>query len=165
MYFYDFFVGHDYKAFWDGAIYTAKENTVLKDKYNVPTWVLWAPLFVTVTGFVIATFTYLFNRGVGERMAKQGGPLHSLFSNKWYFDEIYQATLIRGSAWLGDILWKGDKTVIDGAGPDGVSNLVKFGSRRLSAMHTGYLYHYAFVIIGAALVFGGILFWRSGGAG
>ena len=164
-YFYDAFVGHDYKAFWDGAIYTAKENTVLKDKYNVPEWVFWAPLAVTVTGFVLATFTYLFNRGVGKRIAEGGGPLHGLFYNKWYFDELYNATLIKGSAWLGDTFWKGDKKVVDGLGPDGVSSLVRWSARRLSAMHTGYLYHYAFVIIGAALVFGAILFWRSGGAG
>lgn len=164
-YFYDAFVGHDYKAFWDGAIYTAKENTVLKDKYNVPEWVFWAPLIVTVTGFVIATFTYLFNRGVGKRIADSGGPLHGLFANKWYFDELYNATLVRGSAWLGDIFKSGDKKVVDGIGPDGVAALVRWSSRRLSAMHTGYLYHYAFVIIGAALVFGAILFWRSGGAG
>lgn len=164
-YFYDAFVGHDYKAFWDGAIYTAKENTVLKDKYNVPEWVFWAPLIVTVSGFVIATFTYLFNRGIGEKIAANGGPLHSLFANKWYFDELYNATLVRGSAWLGDVFKTGDKKVVDGVGPDGVAALVRWSSKRLSAMHTGYLYHYAFVIIGAALVFGAILFWRSGGAG
>ncbi len=164
-YFYDAFVGHDYKAFWDGAIYTAKENTVLKDKYNVPEWVFWAPLAVTVTGFVLATFTYLFNRGVGKRIADGGGPLHGLFYNKWYFDELYNVTLVKGSAWLGNTFWKGDKKVVDGLGPDGVSSLVRWSARRLSAMHTGYLYHYAFVIIGAALVFGAILFWRSGGAG
>ena len=163
-YFYDAFVGHDYKAFWDGAIYTAKENTVLKDKYNVPEWVFWAPLIVTITGFIIATFTYLFNRGLGARMAATGGPLHGLFFNKWYFDEIYQATLVRGSAWLGDTFWKGDKKIIDGFGPDGVASLVNWGSKRLSRLHTGYLYHYAFVIIGAVLIFGMVLFWRTGGA-
>ena len=69
----------------------------------------------------------------------------------------------RFSKRLGDIFWKGDKKVIDGVGPDGVSGLVQWGSRRLSRMHTGYLYHYAFVIIGAVLVFGGVLFWRNGG--
>ncbi|MEM6651304.1 MAG: NADH-quinone oxidoreductase subunit L [Pseudomonadota bacterium] len=164
-YFYDAFVGHDYKTFWDGAIYTAKENTVLKDKYDVPEWVFWAPLFVTVTGFIIATFTYLFNRGVGRRLAETGGPLHGLFANKWYFDELYNVTLIRGSAWLGDLFKIGDKRVVDGIGPDGVASLVRWGSRRLSAMHTGYLYHYAFVIIGAALIFGAVLFWRGGGVG
>ena len=164
-FFYDAFVGHDYKAFWDGAIYTAKDNTVLKDKYDVPGWVFWAPLVVTVTGFIIATFTYLFNRGFGKKIAEANGPLHSLFENKWFFDEIYNAIIIKPLAWLSERLWSADKKVIDRVGPDGVSGLVKWGSRRLSAMHTGYLYHYAFVILGAALAFGAVLFWRSGGAG
>ncbi|WP_084421912.1 NADH-quinone oxidoreductase subunit L [Henriciella litoralis] len=164
--FYDSFVGHHQKEFWNGAIYSAEANTLLKDKYNIPGWVFWAPLFVTVTGFLIATFTYLFNRGFGARIAKSGGPLHSLFENKWYFDEIYNATIIRWTRVLGDFFWKtGDKKIIDGLGPDGVTSLVQWGSRRLSAMHTGYLYHYAFVIIGAALVFGAVIFWRVGGAG
>lgn len=165
-YFYDFFVGHDQKAFWGEAIYVATENHVLKDRYKVPEWVFWAPLVVTVTGFLIATFTYFFNRGIGKRIAEQGGPLHSLFANKWYFDEIYNATLVKGSAFLGDLFWKtGDKKIIDGLGPDGITGLTKWGARRVSAMHTGYLYHYAFVIILAALVFGGVLWFRMGGLG
>lgn len=162
-YFYDFFVGHDQTAFWGDALYVASENHVLKERYNVPEWVFWAPLAVTVAGFLIATFTYFFNRGVGEKMARHGGPLHSLFANKWYFDEIYNATIIKGSAALGDLFWKGDKKIIDGLGPDGVTSLTKWGARRLSAMHTGYLYHYAFVIILAALVFGGVLWFSMGG--
>ena len=164
--FYDPMVGHDQGTFWAGAIYTATDNTLLADKYNVPGWVFWAPLFVTVTGFLIATFTYLFNRGFGAKIAASGGPLHSLFANKWYFDEIYNATFVKATYWLGGFFWKtGDKRIIDGLGPDGVTSLVRWGSRRLSAMHTGYLYHYAFVIIGAALVFGAVIFWRVGGAG
>ncbi|MEQ8559506.1 MAG: NADH-quinone oxidoreductase subunit L [Henriciella sp.] len=164
--FYGSFVGHDQGQFWAGAIYTTADNHLLEEKYNVPEWVFWAPLFVTVTGFLIATFTYLFNRGFGRKIAESGGPLHSLFANKWYFDEIYNATIIAGSRWLGGFFWKtGDKRIIDGLGPDGITSLVRWSSRRLSAMHTGYLYHYAFVIIGAALVFGAVIFWRVGGAG
>ncbi len=164
--FYGSFVGHHQAEFWNGAIYTTADNHLLEEKYEVPHWVFWAPLFVTVTGFLIATFTYLFNRGFGAKIAASGGPLHSLFANKWYFDEIYNATIVRGTRILGDFFWKtGDKKIIDGFGPDGVTSLVRWGSRRLSAMHTGYLYHYAFVIIGAALVFGAVIFWRVGGAG
>ena len=37
-------------------------------------------------------------------------------------------------------------------------------ARRLSAMHTGRLYHYAFIIIGAALVFGALMWLNAGGA-
>ncbi|MEX1251672.1 MAG: NADH-quinone oxidoreductase subunit L [Hyphomonas sp.] len=164
FYFYDAFVDANNEAFWAGAIYRAEANHVLHDRHDVPEWVLWAPLLVTLAGFLIATFTYFFNRGIGARVAASGGPLHALFSNKWYFDEIYQATLVRGSAFLGDIFWKADKKVIDGIGPDGLAKLAAVSSRRLSLMHTGYLYHYAFVIIGAAIIFGAVLWLRSGGA-
>ena len=164
FYFYDAFVDSNNEAFWAGAIYRAEANHVLHDRHNVPEWVLWAPLVVTVGGFLIATFTYFFNRGVGARVAASGGPLHALFSNKWYFDEIYQATLVRGAAFLGNIFWKADKKIIDGIGPDGLAKLAGMSSRRLSLMHSGYLYHYAFVIIGAAILFVAILTLRSGGA-
>jgi NADH-quinone oxidoreductase subunit L len=163
--FYDPMVGHHAKEFWGEAIYTAKSNTVLKDKYDVPVWVLWAPLVVTLTGLLVAVATYVFNRGFGARLAARGGPLHALFSNKWYFDEIYQATFVRATKGLGDLFWKvGDKRLIDGLGPNGVAGLVRGVSATLSRMHSGYLYHYAFVIIGAAIVFGGVmLFLVQGG--
>jgi NADH-quinone oxidoreductase subunit L len=163
-YFYDAFVDSQNEAFWAGAIYRAAENHVLHDRHDVPEWVLWAPLVVTVSGFLIATFTYFFNRGVGQRVAASGGPLHALFSNKWYFDEIYQATLVKGSAFLGNLFWRADKQILDGIGPDGMAKLAGMSSRQLSRMHTGYLYHYAFVIIGAAITFGAILWLKSGGA-
>lgn len=171
FFFYDSFVGHHQKEFWDGAIYAASENTVLKDKYDVehggivPGWVFYAPLIVTILGFLLATFTYLFNRGVGKRIAESGGPLHALFANKWYFDELYQATFVRGTKALGDFFWKvGDKRIIDGLGPDGLSGLARWSSARLSAMHTGYLYHYAFVILAAAAVFGAVALINGTGA-
>ncbi|MFN3312452.1 MAG: NADH-quinone oxidoreductase subunit L [Hyphomonas sp.] len=164
VYFYDAFVEANNEAFWAGAIYRAAENDVLYQRHYVPEWVLWAPLTVTIAGFFVATMTYFFNRGVGARVAASGGPLHALFSNKWYFDEIYQATLVRGSALLGNLFWKADKKLIDGAGPDGMAWLAGAGARRLAKMHTGYLYHYAFLIIGAAIVFGAILWMRAGGA-
>jgi NADH-quinone oxidoreductase subunit L len=164
FYFYKWFVGGAETDFWAGSLYAADGNTVLKDRYKVPDWVFWAPIVVTVAGFLIATFTYFFNRGIGKKIGDSGGPLHSLFYNKWYFDEIYNATIIKLSAFLGDVFWKtGDKKIIDGLGPDGVTRLTKWSARRLSAMHTGYLYHYAFVIIGAALTFGAVV-WLRGGA-
>jgi NADH-quinone oxidoreductase subunit L len=170
LYFYDPMFHHG-DAFWAGALYHAADNNVIHGIDDLKhdhafAWVFWAPLVVTVIGFLIATFTYFFNRGFGKRIADARGPTHQLFENKWYFDEIYEATIVRLTRWLGDVFWKiGDVKLINGLGPDGVSNLTKWGSRRISAMHTGYLFHYAFVIIGAALLFGGILFVKNGGVG
>lgn len=162
--FFQAFVGDNEAAFWGETLHTAASNHVLHDRHNVPEWVLWAPLVVTIIGFLIATFTYFFNRGIGKRLADSGGPLHSLFSNKWYFDEIYNATIIKGLAFLGDVFSVGDKKVIDAIGPDGIAEVTQGASQRLSRMHTGYLYHYAFVVIGAALVFGAVIWLKAGGA-
>ncbi len=161
---------HHSEAFWAGAIYTAPTTDIIhaideiKHDHSFE-WVFWAPLVVTVLGFLIATFTYLFNRGLGNRMADQGGPFHSMFFNKWYFDEIYEATLVRLTRWLGDVFWKiGDMKIIDRFGPDGATWLARWSAARISAAHTGYLYHYAFIIIGGVMLLGGVLFYLSGGA-
>ena len=162
---------HHGAEFWGSAIYHSAENHIIHDIDEVKhdpafNWVFLAPVIVTVLGFLVATFVYLLNRGMGKRIADSGGPLHAFLLNKWYFDEIYQYLIIKPLAWLGDLFWKGgDGRIIDGLGPNGLAWLSKWSARRLSAMHTGYLYHYAFVIIGAALVFGGVLYWRSGVSG
>jgi NADH-quinone oxidoreductase subunit L len=45
-------------------------------------------------------------------------------------------------------LWKGgDGTVIDGLGPDGVAAVTRDLARQASRLQTGYVYHYAFVML------------------
>ena len=162
---------HHAKEFWGDAIYKTDASPSYKDisalkKDPSSTWVFYAPIVVTVIGFFGALLTYFFNRGIGKKIAQSGGPLHGMFANKWYFDELYNATVVKATRGLGDLFWKvGDKKIIDGLGPDGVSGLTKWLAAKQSKMHTGYLYHYAFVIIGAALLFGGVLYFRNGGIG
>ncbi len=43
--------------------------------------------------------------------------------------------------------------MIDGVGPDGVAELTRRLSRRVSALQTGYVYHYAFVMLIGVVVF------------
>ncbi|MGB0479064.1 MAG: hypothetical protein ACPGJJ_06895, partial [Parvibaculales bacterium] len=46
------------------------------------------------------------------------------------------------------LLWKGgDGYVIDGFGPDGIAANVLRVTRRMVALQTGYVYHYAFVML------------------
>src|SRR5690606_3196519 len=44
------FIGHHEAEFWRGAIFVGAENHVLHESHNVPTWVKWAPLIVTLRG-------------------------------------------------------------------------------------------------------------------
>jgi NADH-quinone oxidoreductase subunit L len=131
--------------------------------HHPPTWVLWTPLFVTVTGFALAWFLYIRHEGFGARLAARRGPLHSFLLNKWYFDEIYNFVFVRGAAALGDIFWKvGDRRIIDGFGPNGFAASAMAAARRLSRAQSGFLYHYAFVMLIGVVA---LTIWAMTGAG
>jgi NADH-quinone oxidoreductase subunit L len=106
------------------------------------------PLAAAIVGLLAAAYVYLLHEGMGARLFKNAGLLYTFFYNKWYFDEIYDFIFVRGAKALGDLFWKGgDQTVIDGFGPNGVSHVAALAGRRLGKLQTGYLYHYAFVML------------------
>jgi NADH-quinone oxidoreductase subunit L len=142
------FVGEGRDAFWRGAIYNAPANKVLEHAHHAPAWVLWAPLVVSAIGFAVAWYVYIAREGMGARIAARRGPVWSFLYNKWFFDELYQATFVRAAKLLGDLFWKvGDQKIIDGLGPDGVSAVSYALGRRTGRLQTGFLYHYAFVML------------------
>ena len=142
------FIGEGREAFWRGAIFVAQGNEVLENRHHIAEWVAWAPLAVTILGLVSAWWMYIPKEGMGARMAAREGPLWKFLYNKWYFDELYEATFVRGAKALGDLFWKGgDKAIIDGLGPDGVSATSYAIGRQTGRLQTGYVYHYAFVML------------------
>jgi NADH-quinone oxidoreductase subunit L len=141
------FVGEEQAEFWRGAIFTAANNHVLAEGAT-PLLVTLAPLIVSIAGLVAAAYVYLLHEGLGARLAANKGPIYLFFYNKWFFDELYQATFVRAAKWLGDLFWKGgDQRIIDGLGPDGVSAVSYAVGRRTGRLQTGYVYHYAFVML------------------
>ena len=51
---------------------------------------------------------------------------------------------------------KGDINTIDTYGPNGASKIINIFSKSLSRFQSGYLYHYAFVMLGGLVI---ILSW------
>ncbi len=97
--FHEKFIGPEQMEFWKGAIFTAAGNHVLGE-HHFPTWVVWAPLVVSVAGLLVAYYVYVMREGLGAKLAAQRGPLYLFFYNKWFFDELYQATFVaRRSSW------------------------------------------------------------------
>jgi NADH-quinone oxidoreductase subunit L len=133
------------------------------EHHHPPVWVVWAPLGVTITGFLIAVLVYLVNNW-GKLFAK--GPLHAFLYNKWYFDELYDFVFVKGARALGDFFWKaGDQKVIDGLGPNGFAAASNFVSRQMRRVQSGYVYHYSFLMLVAAVAFGAYAIWSGTGAG
>ena len=96
----------------------------------------------------LAMMHVLLKEGLGARLAARRGPLYLFFYNKWFFDELYEATFVRGAKFLGDLFWKGgDQKIIDGLGPNGVAAVSALTGKRVGRLQTGYVYHYAFVML------------------
>ena len=74
--------------------------------------------------------------------------LYNFLLNKWYFDELYNFIFVEPIKKIGLFFWKkGDVNIIDRYGPDGLSRLVKIISNKAVNFQSGYLYHYAFVML------------------
>jgi NADH-quinone oxidoreductase subunit L len=97
---------------------------------------------------------YIRDPAMPGRLAAANPGLYQFLLNKWYFDELYNAVFIRPAVWIGRQLWKkGDGKVIDGLGPDGVAATTIKAAKRVAALQTGYVYHYAFAILIGVVVF------------
>lgn len=148
MVFAPHFIGHHEHEFWRGAIFTAESNHVLHESHDVPTWVKWSPLVVTLLGLLSAWWIYVAREGLARRMADRNSPVWSFLYNKWFFDELYDVVFVRGAKALGDLFWKiGDVKIIDGLGPNGAAWASLKSAARLSKIQSGYVYSYAFVML------------------
>jgi NADH-quinone oxidoreductase subunit L len=156
--FYPYFLGGEAEAFWRHAV--PLEHG---EHHDFPMWVLWAPIMVSAIGFLFAVIFYLWRPGAAKAMAK--GPVWAFLYNKWYFDEIYDFVFVKGARAIGDLFWKvGDQKLIDGLGPDGSAATSRFFSGILRRVQTGFVYHYSFIMLIAAVAFGAYAIFASMGA-
>ncbi len=146
--FYDFFIGHYSLDFWGSSIFTGADNYVLYELHSVPDWVKFSPLIMMAAGLLLAWLLYIRKPGWPAVIAEQHDLIYKLLLNKWYVDEIYDFVFVRPTKWLARLLWRqGDGTIIDGFGPDGVAATVLRATHRFVALQTGFVYHYAFVML------------------
>ena len=190
--FYGNFVGPNADKFWNGSIYSASagdhggaaahgddhaapaapaphgEAAAADDhggeEHHVPLWVLWAPFAAMLLGTSAAIFQYLNSNPLKPGLLRPGGMIYGFLKNKWYFDEIYDFLLVKPALWFGRFLWtEGDGKTIDGVGPDGIAGAVAQGARRIVKVQSGYMYHYAFVMLVGIAALVTFIVVRAGG--
>jgi NADH-quinone oxidoreductase subunit L len=85
---------------------------------------------------------------VPAAIARALRPLVVLLENKYYLDWINENIIARGARALGNGLWKvGDRALIDGLVVNGSWKLVGWVSGQVRKFQSGYLYHYALIMI------------------
>ena len=151
---YQSFVGAGMAQFWHGALTVLPDHTALTEGHHAPLAIKLLATVLALGGIAVATLAYIVMPGMAARFVKQFPGLHAFLLNKWYFDELYDRLFVRPALYLGRGLWKsGDGALIDGVGPDGVAAATRVIARRISALQTGYVYHYAFaMLIGVAVL-------------
>lgn len=113
-----------------------------------------APFLLAVAGVVTAYYFYMINPRIPAYIKDKSGPIYNLLENKYYLDKFNEVVIAGGARLLGNGLWNiGDKALIDGFLVNGSAKLIRLLSIFSRKMQSGYLYHYAFVMILGVLGF------------
>jgi len=145
---YNLFVGDGMAGFWGPSIKILEEHNSIEAAHHSPLWVKLAPLVVGLAGIGLAYLMYMFRPELPGMVAARFRPVYLFLLNKWYFDELYDWLFVKRSWQVGMAFWQGgDRAIIDGLGPDGVSALTRGLAVRAGKLQTGYVYHYAFAML------------------
>ncbi|MEE4208251.1 MAG: NADH-quinone oxidoreductase subunit L, partial [Parvularcula sp.] len=119
-------------------------------EHHAPTWVLFAPMVAGLLGLAAAWWQYA-RRGVDPLrpgLIREGGILYGFLKNRWYIDNLYRILFQEPARLVGRFLWKrGDEGTIDRGGPNGLARLFSGGAERAVKIQTGFVFHYAFVML------------------
>ncbi|MBB4265029.1 NADH-quinone oxidoreductase subunit L [Roseospira visakhapatnamensis] len=131
-----------------GAAADAHGAGVLERAHHTPILIKILPLIVTAGGILLAFLFYVLRPSWPVALAARFPAVYRFLLHKWYFDELYAAVFVRPAHALGRILWRGgDQAIIDGFGPDGVAAVTRWVAVQMRRFQTGYVYHYAFLMI------------------
>jgi len=116
---------------------------------------------VALVGIGLAAFIWLRRREIADKAAASFPGVYRLLLNKYYVDEVYDATIVQPIRIVSqEGLWRGiDVNVIDGA-VNGTASIVDGSSSLLRRLQSGSVRAYAgSLLIGVVLILGYYL-WR-----
>ncbi|PFH04652.1 NADH-quinone oxidoreductase subunit L [Collimonas sp. PA-H2] len=116
-----------------------------------------APLWLAIAGVASAYYCYMANPRLPAAIKQKFLPIFTLLDNKYYMDKFNDIVFAGGARMLGRGLWNaGDRGLIDGLIVNGSAKAVNWFSKITRLWQSGYIYHYAFVMIIGVL---GFLVW------
>ncbi len=121
-----------------------------------------APFWLALSGVLAAYYMYMVNPAVPAAFARTLKPIMTLLENKYYLDWFNENVLARGARGIGVGLWKGgDQGVIEGGVVNASWKLVGLISGVVRKLQSGYIYHYALVMILGIFVLVTMFVWLA----
>ena len=117
------------------------------------------PLYLAAAGVFSAWYIYLKKPSIAQAVKQKFSFVYQLLDQKYYFDRFNEIVFAGGSRAIGQVLWRlGDALLIDGLLVNGSARLVGWFSGIVRQVQTGYLNHYAFVMISGLIL---LLGWAA----
>jgi NADH-quinone oxidoreductase subunit L len=103
---------------------------------------------IAVLGIAIAYRVWIAKPGTAAKLRVRFALPYTLFSNKWYFDELIDFVVVRPAQWSGrfadSVL---ERVVIAGGVTGSVTGLVRAGSAAVRRAQTGFVRYYAALVL------------------
>ncbi len=111
------------------------------------------PVYLAAAGVFSAWYIYMKNPAIATQLKQKFNLIYRILDNKYYFDRFNEIVFAATSRAIGQVFWRiGDALVIDGLVVNGSARLVGWFSGVLRHVQTGYLNHYAFVMISGLIL-------------
>jgi NADH-quinone oxidoreductase subunit L len=119
-----------------------------------------APFWLALAGAAAAWYLYIARPEMAAVVRQKAGVLARILDDKYGFDRFNDWFFAGGARKFGAGLWRyGDVTVIDGLMVNGSAKLVGWFAGVVRWLQSGYIYHYAFLmIIGVSVLLTWFLF-------
>ena len=141
--FKEIFIGTE-TQFWNNSILFLKAIS----HEHAPNWLILLTPTIVVLAIPISYYLFVKDVKILKNFILKNQFIYNFVLNKWYFDDLYNFIFVEPIKKIGLFFWKkGDVNTIDRYGPDGLSKLVKTISDKAVNFQSGYLYHYAFVML------------------
>ncbi|HJV85702.1 MAG TPA: NADH-quinone oxidoreductase subunit L [Noviherbaspirillum sp.] len=112
------------------------------------------PFALALAGVVSAYYCYMVNPKVPAWFQAKFHGIYTILDNKYYMDKFNEIVFGNGARVVGSGLWKvGDRGLIDGLIVNGSAKVVGWFAALTRHFQTGFIYHYAFVMILGVLFF------------
>lgn len=117
-------------------------------------------LWLALAGIIVAWWFNAEKPMLAEKLKQRFALLYNIMMKKYGFDDFNDKVVVKGTLRLGEFFYKfADLKMIDGIFVNGSGHLIRWFASISRRMQTGYLYHYALMmIIGLAVILGWSLF-------
>ncbi|MCP3849859.1 MAG: NADH-quinone oxidoreductase subunit L [Gammaproteobacteria bacterium] len=145
-----------YGDYFANVVFVQEAHDVLgqlKESYHGPMGMILhgmttAPFFLMAAGIATAWYLYMKKPELPGKIKNTFRLFYDILDNKYGFDAFNEKVIAGGTRGLGNLFSKvGDAIIIDGLIVNGSAKSVAWFSSVIRHVQTGYLYHYAFVMI------------------